>query len=99
MVTENDITDNLDNSNKQGYYCSFIELGHPYYYLIDCRLNIFRCEDGQRWALAAEKLSYNPRAGGILLDIYYFGNCLFNLEHYNGQDTNYYSVSKRRCES
>jgi hypothetical protein len=35
---------------------------------------------------------YNPRAGGIISDIFYFGNCLTNLEHYNGQDTNWYSV-------
>lgn len=39
-----------------------------------------------------ERLGYNPRAGGIILDIYYFGNCLTNLENYNGQDTNYYTV-------
>ncbi len=93
MLTEKEILDNLDNSNKQGYYCSFIDLGHAYSYLIDCRLNIFRSSDGQLWAIAAERLGYNPRAGGILLDINYFGNCLINLEHYNGQDTNSYSVT------
>lgn len=93
MITEKEILDNLDNSNKQGYYCSFVDLGHAYSYLIDCRLNIFRSNDGQRWAIAAERLGYNPRAGGILLEIYYFGNCLMNLEHYNGQDTNYYNVT------
>ncbi|MCU7549579.1 hypothetical protein OCK74_10665 [Chitinophagaceae bacterium LB-8] len=91
MLTEKEILENLDNSNKQGYYCSFIELGHAYSYLIDCRLNVFR-GDNDRWAVAAERLGYNPRRGGILLDIYYFGNCLINLEHYNGQDTNWYSV-------
>lgn len=93
MLTEKEILDSLDISNKQGYYCSFIDLGHAYSYLIDCRLNIFRSDDGQRWAIAAERLGYNPRAGAILLDINYFGNCLINLEHYNGQDTNYYSVT------
>src|SRR5436190_23898079 len=93
MLTEKDILDNLDNCNKQGYYCSFIDLGDAYSYLIDCRLNIFRGKDGQRWAIAAERLGYNPRAGGILLEINYFGNCLINLEHYNGQDTNSYRMT------
>jgi hypothetical protein len=93
MLIEKEILDNLDNSNKQGYYCSFIDLGHAYSYLVDCRLNIFQSNDGQRWAIAAERLGYNPRAGGILLDISYFGNCLINLEYYNGQDTNSYSVT------
>lgn len=27
-----------------------------------------------------------------MLEKFYFGNCLTNLEHYNGQDTNYYQV-------
>jgi len=93
MLSEKEILENLDNSNKQGHYCSFVHLGHAYSYLIDCRLNIFRSDDGARWAIAAERLGYNPRAGGILLDIIYFGNCLINLEHYNGQDTNSYSVT------
>ena len=99
MLTEKEILDTLDNSNRQGYYCSFIDLGHAYSYLIDCRLNIFRSDDGQRWAIAAERLGFNPRAGGILLDIYYFGNCLINLEHYNGQDSNYYSLTPVDWES
>lgn len=92
MLTETEILATLDNSIKQGYYRTFIDLGHVYSYLIDCRLNIFKSDDGLRWAIAAERLGYNPRAGGILLDIIYFGNCLINLEHHNGQNTNYYSV-------
>lgn len=92
MLKEKDILTNLDNSVKQGYYCSFIDLGHAYSYLIDSRLNIFR-GDNDRWVIAAERLGFNPRGGAILLDIYYFGNRLINLEHYNEQDTNWYSVS------
>lgn len=99
MLTEKEILDTLNNVNKQGGYCSFIELGHVYSYLIDCRLNIYRSEDGQRWAIAAERLGYSPRAGAIELDIHYFGNCLINLEHYNGQNTNYYSVRPVNWES
>lgn len=90
MVTEEQILAKLDDY-KLGYYCQFIDLGHVYSHLIDSRLNIFR-GDGDKWAIAAERLGYNPRAGGIMLDIYYFGNCLYNLESYNGQDTNYYTV-------
>ena len=90
MLTEDQILSNLDNY-KSGNYCQFIDLGDGYSYLIDCRLNVFKGDD-DKWAIAAERLGYNPRAGGILLDIYYFGSCLINLEYYNGEDTNYYSV-------
>ena len=90
MITEDQILSTLDNY-KSGNYCQFIDLGHGYSYLIDCRLNIFKGDD-DKWAIVAERLGYNPRGGGILLDIYYFGNCLDNLEYYNGEDTNYYDV-------
>jgi hypothetical protein len=88
-MTADQILTNLDNY-KTGYYCHFIDLGNGYSYLIDCRLNIFK--DGDDWAIAAERLGFNPRRGCIELNIYYYGNCLTNLEHYNGQDTNYYTV-------
>lgn len=91
MVTEEQILSKLDDY-KLGYYCQFIDLGNVYAYLIDSRLNIF-CGDNDKWAIVAERLGYNPRAGGIILEICYYGNCLINLEHYNGQDINYYSVS------
>lgn len=90
MITEDKILAKLDDY-KFGYYCQFIDLGHVYSYLIDSRLNIFK-SDNERWAIVAERLGYNPRGGGIMLDLYYFGNCLANLEHYNGQDINYYTV-------
>ena len=90
MITEDQILAKLDDY-KLGNYCQFIDLGHVYSYLIDCRLNIFKGEN-DNWAIVAERLGFNPRGGTIELDIYYFGNCLVNLEHYNGQDTNYYIV-------
>jgi hypothetical protein len=89
-MTEQEILKTLDNSND-GYYCSFVELGHVNSYLIDSRSNIF-CGDNDRWAIAIERLGYNPRAGTIILDIYYFGNCLINLEQYNDRLSNYYSI-------
>jgi len=52
-MTEDEILPHLDNYKKWGYYCQFIDLGHAYSYLIDCRLNIFR--NGEEWAVAAER--------------------------------------------
>ncbi|MFN8335597.1 MAG: hypothetical protein U0U09_10740 [Cyclobacteriaceae bacterium] len=89
-MTEQDILNALDNSND-GFYCSFVELGHIYSYLIDTRLNVFR-GNNNRWAIAVERLGYNPRAGAIVLDINYYGNCLINLEFYNERPKNYYSI-------
>lgn len=91
MITEDQILSRLDNF-KLGWYCQFIDLGHVYSYLIDSRLNIFKGDD-DKWAIVSERLGYNPRGGGILLDICYFGNCLTNLENYNGQDKNYYTAT------
>jgi len=90
MITEDQILSTLDNY-RWGDYCHFIELGEGYSYLVDSRLNIFKGSD-DKWAIAAERLGYNQQAGNIMLDIYYFGNCLTNLESYNGQETNYYTV-------
>lgn len=87
MLSEEEIITTLDYSNSRGYYSHFTALGHPYSYLIDCRLNIFR-GDNDRWAIAIERLGYNPRGGMIELEIDYFGNCLVNQEVYNGQLTN-----------
>ena len=89
-MTEEEIFNTLDNSND-GYYCSFVELGHVYSSLIDTRLNVFR-GDNDLWAIAIERLGYNPRTGVIELDIYYYGNCLTNLIFYNERPTNYYSI-------
>lgn len=89
-MTKEEILNTLDNSND-GFYCSFVELGHAYSYLIDTRLNIFR-GNNDRWAIAVERLGYNPRADSIILDINYFGNCLINLENYNQRPTSYYSI-------
>ena len=89
-MTEEEILNTLDNSND-GYYCFFVELGHVYSSLIDTRLNVFR-GDKDRWAIAVERLGYNPRAGAIVLDIYYYGNCLINLEFDNERPTNVYSI-------
>jgi len=90
MIREHDILEALDHS-KDGTYCTFISLGDVYSYLIDSRLNLFRNESDQ-WAIVAERLGYNPRAGRIEIEISYYGNCLINLEEYNNQNSNYYIV-------
>ena len=90
-MKEQEILDTLDNSND-GYYCSFVDLGHVYSYLIDSRFNVFS-NANDKWAIAIERLGYNPRAGSIQLEIFYYGNCLTNLEHYNNRPVNYYSVN------
>ncbi|MCB2407767.1 DUF7003 family protein [Hymenobacter lucidus] len=89
MLSEQEILRTLDHAND-GYYCHFIPLNHPYNYLIDTRLNLFRSEN--EWAIAAEILSFPPRGGFIELNIYYYGNCLINLEEYNNRHTNTYTV-------
>jgi hypothetical protein len=71
MLSEREVLSTLDNSVRISPYCCFIGLGHPYSYLVDCRLNIFKGDDNQ-WAIAAERLGHNPSAGVIILEIYYF---------------------------
>lgn len=89
-MTKKEILDILDNS-ADGYYSSFVSLGYGYSYLIDARLNVF-VGDNNQWAIAIERLGYNPRAGYIDLDIYYYGNCLINLESYNDKPVNNYTI-------
>lgn len=76
--SEKDILTILDNSAKDGS-AGFVSLGHPYSYLIDCRINLFRGSEN-KWTIAVERLGYNPRAGSILLEIFYYGNCLKNMK-------------------
>jgi hypothetical protein len=75
MLPEDGILTILDN------YSSLINLDQAYSYLIDCRLTVFRNDDEQ-WAIAIERLGYNPRADAILLDIHCIGNC------FSGRETN-----------
>lgn len=85
-MQESEILLNLDNCHNSPY-CFFASLGDPYAYLIDSRINVFRNDNG-KWAIAIEHLGDNPRAGGIILKIYFFGNCLINLDQYNNHIVN-----------
>ncbi|MES2061048.1 MAG: hypothetical protein V4456_03955 [Bacteroidota bacterium] len=97
-LTEKEILSNLNDTYKFGDYFQFVQLGHPYSCLIDSRVNVFRDDDG-RWAIAVERSGYNERAGEIELEIYYYGNCLVNLEEYNNQQTNYYTLHNIDADS
>lgn len=52
----------------------FPDLQNGYYYPVDTRIHLFG--DGTRWAMVAELLGYNPRAGSLTDVLHCFGNCL-----------------------
>ena len=91
MLTEENILNTLDNVYAIGTYWRFPTLGDPYSYLIDCRLNVFIGQIDE-WAIIVERLGYSPRSGVIELELINQGNCLTNLENYNGETLNSYSV-------
>lgn len=85
-ITEESILNNLNNSIN-GDYNDFIDLGHGYFELANCRLTLFK--DKNNWAIVFEKCGYNARAGEpVQIQINFFGNCLENLSEYNGQLSN-----------
>lgn len=92
MLTKEQILSTLDNCDEHEPF-NFINLGHPYVYLIDSRLNIFR-NDFNKWAIVSEVLGYDTRGWGyaVTLEIRYFGNCLINLDEESGKVLNYYNV-------
>lgn len=90
MLTEEEILFCLDNY-KNGYSTTFVQLGHPYVFPIDSRINVFR-SDKDEWALAIEVLGYNPRSEPIALEITYYGNCLVNLDRGDDCYSNSYCV-------
>lgn len=89
MLTEEQILSTLDNCFDG--YCHFITLSHPYTYLIDSRINIFRSDD-DKWAVVGEVLGFSPPSDMITLELTYFGNCLKNLEPVNNQSVNSITV-------
>jgi hypothetical protein len=97
MITEEEILYALDNY-RNGYDPAFVELGHPYVYPIDSRINVFR-KSQDNWALAIETLGYNPRGNNINLDITYYGNCLINLEKRENYISNSYCIWPIELES
>jgi len=97
MPTEQEILSALDNY-RNGLDPAFVELGHPYVYPIDSRINVFR-NTADQWALAIEVLGYPPRGVSISLEITYYGNCLINLEYTSNYYSNTYAVYPITLES
>lgn len=97
MLTEKEILYTLDNY-RNSFDPAFVELGHPYVFPIDSRINIFR-NSQDKWALAIETLGYNPREDSIALQITYYGNCLINLEERENYISNSYYISLIEQES
>lgn len=85
-----EVLNTLDNYNVNEFW-SFFSLNHPYSYTIDSRLNIFTGPHNA-WAIVCEVLGYNPRAGGITLELTYLGNCLINLPLANNKSSNNRSI-------
>jgi len=86
MIKKNQILSTLDSFDGQSIGSFFVSLGHPYSYLIDCRLNVFA--DGDFWAIAVERLGYNPRGGFITLEVFYYGNCIMDAQAGIDADSN-----------
>ncbi|MFX1236271.1 MAG: DUF7003 family protein, partial [Promethearchaeota archaeon] len=87
--TENDILKELDEAiTGDNIYNTFLDLEHPYFYTAGNQINLF--VDETRWAIVFEKTGYDNRALSIVIELYYFGNCLSNLERC-GSDKQYVS--------
>lgn len=85
-ITTESILENLDSSINGDYY-DFIDLGHGYFELANCRLTLFKHEN--EWAMVFEKFGYNARSGNpVSIEINFFGNCLKNLPEENGKSFN-----------
>jgi hypothetical protein len=88
MFTTKEILNTLDHCDDESSF-NFINLNHPYVFLIDSRLNIYR-NDAGKWAIVSEVLGYNPRGSIIGLELRYFGNGIKPLREERGATYNYY---------
>jgi hypothetical protein len=81
-ISEESVLKHLDNSIV-GDYNDFIDLGHGYFELANCRLTLFKDKDD--WAMVFEKFGYNARGGQpVQIQISFFGNCLRDKPVFNG---------------
>lgn len=72
-----DVLQFLDTCLEKNPGWVFIDLGHPYVYTANSRLNLYA--DDARWAIVSEVSGYDPRAGRFLLTVTALGNCLERL--------------------
>jgi hypothetical protein len=75
--TQKDILDYLEETNQETYHF-FIDLEHPYFFTAGSRLTLYA--DKKRWAIVFEKSGYDNRGPGGEIELFYFGNCLQNLQ-------------------
>lgn len=75
--TQKDILDNLEAVDLEKYHF-FIDLEHPYFFTAGSRLTLYA--DEKRWAIVFEKSGYANRGGRGDIELFYFGNCLENLQ-------------------
>ena len=86
-LNKNQILSQLDSSII-GSYNNFVCLEDGYFEIANSRLTIFK--NLNEWAIVFEKFGDNPRSSkGVLIETYFFGNCLTNLDFYNGESVNY----------
>ena len=78
MYTKSDILLDLESSGNPNPYKFFLILGDENVFLSSCKINLFA--DDKRWAIVFEKTAYSTPAGHMTLELYYFGNCLQNLD-------------------
>ncbi|MFE4360687.1 DUF7003 family protein [Kitasatospora sp. NPDC056800] len=70
-MTISSILGQFDHCAAQG---RFPDQDNGYSYPVDARMHLFG--DGTRWAVIAELLGYNPRAGNLVDFVHCYGNCL-----------------------
>ncbi|MFC4230764.1 DUF7003 family protein [Parasediminibacterium paludis] len=75
--TQKDILDNLEAADLEKYHF-FIDLEHPYFFTAGSRLTLYA--DEKRWAIVFEKSGYDNRGLRGEIDLFYFGNCLQNMQ-------------------
>lgn len=78
MLTVNGIIDTLENYPEFGYD-QFVSLRTHDTFLVDSRLNLFRHPNG-RWAVVFERLVFDVADCELLLQLFYYGNCITGYE-------------------
>ena len=73
-----DILAILDEADFHDPYNNFFNLEHPYVYNAGSSLTLFA--NDEHWAIVFEKSGFSPRSGYPGIELYYFGNCLINLD-------------------
>lgn len=86
---EKDILLNLDDVCYPNPYKFFPKLDHPLSYPISSKIHLYG--DDKRWAIVFEIVNYNTNGYNIVIDKYYFGNCVNykDMSKNSPKETNY----------